>query len=67
MTDAARMNDRLHQSTEVVQTCPGRYPEHGESPDHDWEERVDWEGDPNVINGTRTWKVLVCRVCGEEQ
>src|SRR4051794_17072170 len=35
--------------------------------DHDWEMRTDWDGDPNVINGTRTWQTPVCRRCGIEQ
>jgi hypothetical protein len=38
-----------------------------ETYEHDWTHRWDWDGDPNVINGTRTWKTVVCRWCGVEQ
>ena len=36
-------------------------------PHEHWEKRIDWDGDPNVINGTRTWTTLVCLDCGREQ
>jgi hypothetical protein len=35
--------------------------------EHDWEMRTDWDGDPGVINGTRTWQTPVCRRCGIER
>ena len=40
--------------------------EEGGGFDHDWQWRHDWDGDPGVINGTRSWSVRVCRVCGIE-
>lgn len=65
MSDAKLIPDK--EGNFLVQTCPGRYPEHGESPDHDWEEHVEEMGDPNVHNGTRTSRYHVCRICGEEE
>lgn len=38
-----------------------------DAPDHEWEMRTDWMGDPDVINGTVSWQVAVCRWCGIEQ
>jgi len=35
--------------------------------DHDWQFVRDWEGDPNVINGTRDLLYKVCRSCGTEE
>jgi hypothetical protein len=35
--------------------------------DHDWSLETDWDGDPNVINGTRSWKVFRCHKCGDER
>lgn len=32
--------------------------------DHDWQYLSDWEGDPGVIDGTRTTYCRVCRECG---
>ncbi len=34
--------------------------------DHDWEIVVDWDGDPEVINGTFDCSFKRCRQCGEE-
>lgn len=34
--------------------------------EHDWTTRTDWDGDPGVINGTRTWQTVVCSRCGIE-
>lgn len=33
---------------------------------HDYECVTDWEGDPDVINGTRTWHYKLCRKCGHQ-
>lgn len=35
--------------------------------EHNWTMRTDWDGDPGVINGTRTWQTVVCSQCGTEQ
>lgn len=34
---------------------------------HDWQLETDWDGDPDVINGTRSWNVFRCRKCGNER
>lgn len=34
--------------------------------DHEVDTRTDWMGDPNVINGTVSWVVYFCTVCGAE-
>lgn len=40
----------------------------GEECDHDWRfvEHA-YEGDPNLPNGTRDFKVFRCETCGEEE
>lgn len=38
----------------------------GSAVEHDVARRVDWEGDPGVINGTRSWEVEYCKACGAE-
>lgn len=30
----------------------------------DWREVMNWEGDPDVINGTHSWAEYLCRTCG---
>jgi hypothetical protein len=35
--------------------------------DHDWEYIRDWEGDPNVINGTHDISYKHCKVCYAEE
>lgn len=47
------------------QACPGRYPEWGEPPDHDWEQVTDWDGE---VDSGRAVKITyrICRLCGEE-
>lgn len=35
--------------------------------EHDWEYKEDWEGDPGVINGTRTISWLECCNCHREK
>ena len=32
--------------------------------EHDFKNVSDWEGDPDVINGTRTFHYKECRYCG---
>ena len=34
--------------------------------EHEVDFRTDWTGDPNVINGTQSWVVYYCKVCGAE-
>lgn len=34
--------------------------------EHELGRRVDWEGDPDVINGTRSWETVYCKACGAE-
>ena len=36
------------------------------APCHKIGTRQDWEGDPNVINGTRSWEEKYCIECGAE-
>lgn len=48
-----------------AQACPARYPEHGESPAHDWEPCAETQGDP-ASGFARTVRYRVCRLCGEE-
>ena len=33
---------------------------------HAWSQMDDWEGDPELVNGTNHWKVYVCQICGVE-
>lgn len=33
--------------------------------EHKWNNVTDWEGDPGVMNGTRTFYYKECRYCGE--
>lgn len=33
---------------------------------HEIAQRTDWEGDPNVPNGTRSWQTPYCKICGAE-
>lgn len=35
--------------------------------DHDWKYKSDWEGDPEVINGTQSFYYRVCEQCGKEE
>ncbi len=36
--------------------------------EHAWSQMDDWTGDPDLINGSRRWKVYVCQIpgCGLE-
>lgn len=38
----------------------------GEICEHDWEIVHDWDGDPEVIGGTRDFSFYRCALCGEE-
>jgi len=43
-------------------------PDPPECPDdeHEWEHYEDSDGDPGVINGTRSWCYLECAKCGKQ-
>ena len=34
---------------------------------HQWRQDTDWMGDPDVINGTMSWPIWVCRKCGQHE
>ena len=34
---------------------------------HKWKQDTDWMGDPDLIGGTMSWPIWVCRKCGQQE
>lgn len=34
---------------------------------HEWRKLTDWQGDPDIPNGTQTWTFYKCIACDLEQ
>jgi predicted nucleic-acid-binding Zn-ribbon protein len=57
-----------HSPSDLCKDCEHDAEREYENCDHDWRfSEHAYEGDPNVPNGTRDYRVFVCEKCGEEE